>query len=178
MKRIALLFICLALGPMYVLGAVAPYDLKDLESSSTHILSGKVSAITSRTHKSKVETAFGVHRDRVYTVKLAVTKVSKGTGVKAGDVVNVLLWQPSTRVPTLAVVEPNLEKAHAWFRRGAETGDKDAQFFYAWVLARLPLSDDPNLTEAFTWAKRAAAQEHADAKRLCDALQREMDKQD
>ena len=75
-------------------------------------------------------------------------------------------------------VEPNLEKAHAWFRRGAETGDKDAQFTYAMVLANLPLSDKPNFKEAFTWAKRAAAKEHAEAKRLCDALQREMDKQD
>lgn len=101
MKRIALLFICLALGPVTALSAVAPYGLKKLESSSTHILSGKVSAITSRTQKSKVETAFGVHRDRVCTVKLAVTKVSKGTGVKLGEVVDVLLWQPSTRIPPL-----------------------------------------------------------------------------
>ena len=75
-------------------------------------------------------------------------------------------------------VEANLENAHVWLRRGAETGDKDAQFTYAMFLANLPLSDEPNLTEAFTWAKRAAAQEHAEAKRLCDALQREMDKQD
>jgi len=101
MKRIALLCICQALSSMTALSAVAPYGLKDLESSSTHILSGKVSAITSRTQKSKVETAFGVHRDRVYTVKLAVTKVSKGTGVKLGEVVDVLLWQPSTRMPPL-----------------------------------------------------------------------------
>jgi len=87
---------------MTALGAVAPYDLKKLESSSTHILSGKVTAITSMIQKSKVEKGLGVHRDRVYTVKLAVTKVSKGTGVKAGSVVDVLLWRPSSRMPPLA----------------------------------------------------------------------------
>ncbi len=62
MKRNALLFICLALGPMDVLGAVAPYDLKRLESSAAHILGGKVSAIAAVTQKSKVEKALGVHR--------------------------------------------------------------------------------------------------------------------
>jgi len=72
----------------------------------------------------------------------------------------------------------NSKEGRRWLLAAAEAGDKDAQFTYSMFLANLPLSDDPNLTEAFTWAKRAAAQEHAEAKRLRDALQREMDKQD
>ena len=72
----------------------------------------------------------------------------------------------------------NSKEGRGWLLAAAEAGDKDAQFTYAMVLAKLPLSDEPNLTEAFTWAKRAAAQEHAEAKRLRDALQRKMGKQD
>jgi hypothetical protein len=35
----------------------------------------------------------------VYTIKLKVASVSKGTGVKVGQGILIEAWQPSTRIP-------------------------------------------------------------------------------
>jgi len=41
----------------------------------------------------------GLHRDRVYTIKLKAASVSKGTEVKVGQEILIEAWQPSARIP-------------------------------------------------------------------------------
>ena len=81
--------------------AKAPLSKKQLEKESQHIVTGKALAISSKTKKSKYERAFGIHRDRVYTIRLKVTTVLKGTSLKQGQEIIVQAWQPSTRIPPL-----------------------------------------------------------------------------
>ena len=81
--------------------AVAPMSPEELRVTSTHILKGKVLEVRSRIEKSQVERAFGLHRDRVFTIRLEVMKVSKGKGVTPGEKVIVTAWQPATRIPPL-----------------------------------------------------------------------------
>ena len=73
--------------------AVAPMSPKELRIASTHILKGKVLEVKSRIEKSKSERAFGLHRDRVFTIRLQVTAVSKGKKII------VSAWKPATRIP-------------------------------------------------------------------------------
>ena len=81
--------------------AVAPMSPEKLRIASTHILKGKVLEVKSRVEKSRVERAFGIHRDRVFTIMIQVTAVSKGKGVKQGEKVAVVVWQPATRIPLM-----------------------------------------------------------------------------
>ena len=79
--------------------AVAPMSPKELRIASTHILKGKVLEVKSRIEKSKSERAFGLHRDRVFTIRLQVTAVSKGKDVERGKKIIVSAWKPATRIP-------------------------------------------------------------------------------
>ena len=81
--------------------AVAPLSPEDLRKGSTHIIKGRVLEVKSRTEKSQFEGAFGLHRDRVFAIRLQVMKVSKGKGVTPGEKVIVTAWQPATRIPPL-----------------------------------------------------------------------------
>ena len=81
--------------------AVAPLSPEDLRKGSTHIIKGRVLEVKSRTEKSQFERAFGLHRDRVFAIRLEVMKVSKGKGVTPGEKVIVTAWQPATRIPPL-----------------------------------------------------------------------------
>jgi hypothetical protein len=72
---------------------------KELEKESSHIVSGKVISVTAKVQKSKIERSLGLHRDKVYTIKLKVASVLKGTGVKVGQEILIEAWQPSTRIP-------------------------------------------------------------------------------
>ena len=81
--------------------AVAPLSPEDLRKGSTHIITGRVLEVKSRIEKSQLERAFGLHRDRVFTNRLEVMKVSKGKGVTPAEKVIVTAWQPATRIPPL-----------------------------------------------------------------------------
>jgi hypothetical protein len=94
------IFMLSALGGLAT-AAVAPMSPEELRVTSTHILKGKVLEVRSRIEKSQVERAFGLHRDRVFTVMLQVTAVSKGKGVKQGEKVVVTAWRPTTRIPPI-----------------------------------------------------------------------------
>jgi hypothetical protein len=89
----------LVLGTVDLQAAKVPMSQKELEKESNHIVSGKVISVTAKVQKSKVERALGLHRDKVYTIKLKVTSVSKGTGVKVGQEILIGAWKPSTRIP-------------------------------------------------------------------------------
>ena len=41
------------------------------------------------------------HRDRIFTIRIKVEKVSKGSGVKVGNEIEILAWQPVTRIPPI-----------------------------------------------------------------------------
>ncbi len=79
--------------------AKAPVSPEGLKEEATHIVSGTVIEVTSKIQKSEVETALGIHRDRVFKIKVKVKTVSKGNGVNAGDEIEVVAWQPASRIP-------------------------------------------------------------------------------
>ena len=88
-----------ALGTVGLQAAKVPMSQKELEKESSHIVSGKVISVTTKVQKSKFERSLGLHRDKVYTIKLGVESVSKGAGVKVGQEILIEAWQPSTRIP-------------------------------------------------------------------------------
>ncbi|MCH1507818.1 MAG: hypothetical protein L7T84_01310, partial [Akkermansiaceae bacterium] len=83
------------------LAAVAPLSHAELKKQAIHIVTGSVVGVTSKTQKSEIEKAKGIHRDRIYTIRIKVDTVSKGAGVKVGSEIEVLAWRPSTRIPPL-----------------------------------------------------------------------------
>ena len=91
----------LALATPELQAAKAPLTKEQLKKEARHIVSGTVFAISSKTERSKHERAFGIHRDRIYTIKLKVTTVLKGAGLKQTQEITIEAWQPSTRIPPL-----------------------------------------------------------------------------
>ena len=83
------------------LAAVAPFSPENLRKEATHIITGRVLEVKLSIEKSKVERAFGLHRDRVFTITLQASEVAKGKGVKQGAKVVVTAWQPATRIPPM-----------------------------------------------------------------------------
>jgi hypothetical protein len=81
--------------------AVAPLGPENLRKEATHIITGRVLEVKSRTRKSKVEKTIGIHRDRVFTIRLRVTGVAKGKGVRKGDEIVVTAWRPVLRIPPI-----------------------------------------------------------------------------
>ena len=65
--------------------AKAPLSPEKLQKEASHIVSGKILEVTAKVQKSTVEKGIGLHRDRVFTIKIQVRSISKGAGVKAGD---------------------------------------------------------------------------------------------
>lgn len=82
--------------------AKAPMSEKSLNEKASHIVSGNVLEITSKVQKSTIETGIGVSRDKVYTITLEVTKVSKGADIEFGKTITIRAWQPHTRIPPRA----------------------------------------------------------------------------
>ena len=113
MKQLLGIVAVFALGAVGLHAAKVPMSQKELEQEASHIVSGKVISVTVKVQKSKIERALGLHRDKVYTIKLKVASVSKGTVVKVGQEILIEAWQPSTRispVPGLQGHEPIPEK--------------------------------------------------------------------
>ncbi len=81
--------------------AVAPLGPEELRKEAGHIITGRVLEVKSRTRKSKVEKTIGIHRDRVFTIRLRVTGVAKGKGVKQGAEIVVTAWRPALRIPPM-----------------------------------------------------------------------------
>ncbi|MGI9244148.1 MAG: hypothetical protein ACR2RV_25345 [Verrucomicrobiales bacterium] len=100
-------FVPVLIGLLFTLGmasahaAKAPLSPEKLKKSSSHIVSGKVLEVVSKVQKSKNERGVGIHRDRVFTIKVLVKEVSKGGEVKVGDKIEVVAWRPSTRLPRM-----------------------------------------------------------------------------
>ena len=101
MKQLVGIIAIFVLGLVDLQAAKVPMSQKELEKESNHIVSGKVISVTVKVQKSKIERALGLHRDKVFTIKLKVVSVSKGAGVKVGQEILIEAWQPSTRIPPL-----------------------------------------------------------------------------
>ena len=86
-------------------GALPPKGEREMEADAVLVVSGKVTALSSKTQKARSEGSSGsdflIARDRIFQITLEVSSVSKGKGVKTGDEVKFQAWQPSTRFPPL-----------------------------------------------------------------------------
>ena len=81
--------------------AVAPRSSEEMMVEATHVVRGKVIALSSKTQKSKVERGLLIARDRIFKITLKVNSVEKGKGLKQGNELTFEAWQPSTRFPPL-----------------------------------------------------------------------------
>jgi len=81
--------------------AVAPRPPEEMMEEATHVVRGKVVALSSKTQKSKIERGPLIARDRIFKITLKLTAVEKGKDVKEGDELTLEAWQPSTRIPPM-----------------------------------------------------------------------------
>jgi hypothetical protein len=98
---ITLIGVFIAFGTVDAWAAKAPLSPGELKKKASHIISGEVVDVTSKEQQSQIERAWGIHRDRVFTIKLKVKILSKGTGVKVDDDIEVEAWKPVSRIPPL-----------------------------------------------------------------------------
>ena len=91
----------LALSALEAPAAVAPHSKESMMEEATHVVRGKVVALSSQTQKSKVERGLLIARDRIFKITVKVTTWEKGKGVKEGDALTLEAWQPSTRFPRI-----------------------------------------------------------------------------
>ena len=93
------------LGEIHLLAAIAPLSQKQLDEQSELIVTGRVVAIESKVQKSKIERAVGIHRDRIYSIKLEMVSLHKSPLLEQGKGLKELLvveaWRPVTRIPPL-----------------------------------------------------------------------------
>jgi hypothetical protein len=97
----AFLISVISLASFEASAAVAPYAEEHMEQEASLIVSGKVLSITSKTQKFTHERDLLIARDRIFTITLEVSSVSKGKGAKVGDQMKFQAWQPSTRFPPM-----------------------------------------------------------------------------
>ena len=90
-----------ALTAFDVSAAVAPHSKESMMEEATHVVRGKVVALSSKTQKSKYEKDLLIARDRIFKITVEVIAVEKGKGVKEGDELTLEAWRPSTRFPPL-----------------------------------------------------------------------------
>ncbi len=91
----------LLLGVPACLAAKAPISDAERKKQASHIVTGEVVSVTSKVQKSTIETGQGMHRDKVFSIRVRVKEISKGKDLESGDEILVLAWQPHTRVPPL-----------------------------------------------------------------------------
>ena len=93
------------LGEIHLIAAIAPLSQEQLDEQSELIVTGRVAAIESKVQKSKIERALGIHRDRVYSIKLEMVSLHKSPPLEQGKGLKELLvveaWRPVTRIPPL-----------------------------------------------------------------------------
>jgi len=91
----------LALSALDAPAAVAPLPPEAMMEEATHVVQGKVIALSSKTQKSRVERDLLVARDRIFQITVKVTDLEKGKGLEQGNELTFEAWQPSTRFPPL-----------------------------------------------------------------------------
>ncbi|MDP6903660.1 MAG: hypothetical protein QF406_04360 [Verrucomicrobiota bacterium] len=93
------------MGEIRLLAAIAPLSQKQLDEQSELIVTGIVGVTESKVQKSKIERALGIHRDRIYTIKLGLISLHKSPPLEQGlgfkEQLVVEAWRPVTRIPPL-----------------------------------------------------------------------------
>lgn len=90
--------------PVNLQAAKAPLSQKELRQQSDLIVTGRVEEITSTVQKSEIERGtIGVHRDRVYTIRLGAFKVhqQKAGAKPLKSPLSIQAWKPALRLPPL-----------------------------------------------------------------------------
>ena len=91
----------LALSALDAPAAVAPLPPEAMMEEATHVVEGKVIALSSKTQKSRVERDLLIARDRIFKITVKVTDLEKGKGLEQGNELTFEAWQPSIRFPPL-----------------------------------------------------------------------------
>ena len=96
--------------------ALAPKSPEQLEEQTTSIIEGKVLTIRSKTRWSKIETAWGLHRDRIYTLTLQVTTCTKGEAAQRhpGDRGLATLFAPPAPARSPRARPPSQERRYPY----------------------------------------------------------------
>ena len=93
------------MGETQLFAAIAPLSQKQLDEQSELIVSGQVVAVESKVQKSKIERGLGIHRDRIYSIKLELVKFHKippfEQDLRFKEFIVVEAWRPATRIPPL-----------------------------------------------------------------------------
>ena len=93
------------LWEIQLIAAIAPLSQKQLDEQSELIVTGRVGDIESKVQKSRIERALGIHRDRIYSIKLELVSLHKspplGQGKGLKELLVVEAWRPVTRIPPL-----------------------------------------------------------------------------
>jgi len=91
----------IALSALEAPAAVAPLPPEAMMEEATHVVEGKVIALSSKTQKSRVGRDLLIARDRIFKITVKVTVLEKGKGLEQGNELTFEAWQPSTRFPPL-----------------------------------------------------------------------------
>ena len=91
----------LALSAVDAPAAVAPLPPEAMMEEATHVVEGKVIALSSKTQKSRVERDLLIARDRIFKITVKVTDLEKGKGLEQGNELTFEAWQPSIRFPAM-----------------------------------------------------------------------------
>lgn len=93
------------IGEIQLLAAIAPLSQEQLDEQSELIVTGRVVAIESKVQKSRIERAVGIHRDRIYGIKLELISLHKKPPLEQDFELKGLhaieAWRPVTRIPPL-----------------------------------------------------------------------------
>ena len=93
------------MGEIQLFAAIAPLSQKQLDEQSELIVSGQVVAVESKVQKSKIERGLGIHRDRIYSIKLELVNFHKippfDQDLRFKEFIVVEAWRPDTRIPPL-----------------------------------------------------------------------------
>ena len=92
-------------GETQLFAAIAPLSQKQLDEQSELIVTDQMVAIESKELKSKIERTLGIHRDRIYSIKLELVNFHKippfEQDLRLKEFIVVEAWRPATRIPPL-----------------------------------------------------------------------------
>ena len=107
LKGLLTMLLCGAffIGEILLFAAIAPLSQKQLDEQSELIVTGRVVAVESKVQKSKIERTLGIHRDRIYSIKLELVNFHKippfEQDLRFKEFIVVEAWRPATRIPPL-----------------------------------------------------------------------------
>ena len=89
-------------GETQLFAAIAPLSQKQLDEQSELIVTDQMVAIESKELKSKIERTLGIHRDRIYSIKLELVNFHKvlpfEQDLRSKEFIVVEAWRPATRI--------------------------------------------------------------------------------